>query len=905
MLHRFFKVNILAFFLILISGINAERKLYSNSLVNCMKNNTDIIPDYFNVVFNADDRSIKYDISLTAKIEGKLKAYATVYAFGFDIIHEKIDLCKLNLKQFCPITPSHMEVESIEYISKSYVDKVPGIAYTFPNLDAVARLIITDDEGGLLGCLQASFDNGKTVSHEGAKWATACVAGLCLLISGILSLFGNSASASRLGAAALSLFTYFQSVVIITMVSVDEVPPIANAWAENLAWSMGLIRITFMQKIFRWYVQATGGTPTQYLTPGIKSILTQRSVKKIINTSIFKSISSYILPTIGFGEFDGLDKNSGFYDNYDSDDYNSNGNNVIKSLSVRKDSDENPEYFIPLNHVKSNEYLKVLRGIDRIGYDSNIEPSSIVCTGFTFFILCLYVLIGVFFIYRFINYRLTKSNRKTWINKNLEFRTDWKPTFKGILARYIYIGFPQLLILSLWEFTVDDSGAVITVAVFFLILSLATMGFCCFQVLRYGSKSVREHGNPAAILYGNPEVLNRYSFLYSMLNANRYWFCAVSLGYLFVKCFFVALSQSSGKTQVMAIWILDMFYLGLMCHYLPYLDRFTNVLSVFIQVITTVNSFMFTFFSGIYSQPFDVASVMGLIFFIMNAAVSLILLIAILALALFTILSKNPDARFSPSKDDRTSFQRKHESINDNFDTNELLALGAVAKEHGADWETNMHNLNELNNKSSSAEDQLTDEFKDSESKVFTSDLSRKNSKLGSFVSKLTGGKTLLARGHAANVSLPTPENLVDRSKVDAYSDQNIPSNDIDKSSSNSENDDFSEAHQVVTQDPFTSEPKQNPFDDDLSEAPFGYPRYGSRASALSTNTGAGLSVFGERIDPSEYVKTGVSEDAHNHGIGFQNTYAKNATATASDGEDDEFFDDIDSEVSAHAYRRL
>lgn len=147
----------------------AERKLYSNSLVNCMKNNTDIIPDYFNVVFDAEARSINYDISLTATLNGKLKAAATVYAFGFDVIHETIDLCKLNMKQFCPITPSHIEVQSVQYIDKSYVDKIPGIAYTFPDLDAVARLIILNQENEILGCLQASFNNGKTVAHEGVN----------------------------------------------------------------------------------------------------------------------------------------------------------------------------------------------------------------------------------------------------------------------------------------------------------------------------------------------------------------------------------------------------------------------------------------------------------------------------------------------------------------------------------------------------------------------------------------------------------------------------------------------------------------------------------------------------------------------------------------------------------------
>ena len=871
--------KIISFILLILSlsnVTNAERRLYSNSLVNCMKNNSDIIPNYFNVVFDAEKRSINYDISLTAKIQGKLKAFATVYAFGFDIIHETVDLCNLNLKQFCPITPSHMEVESIEYISQDYVDKIPGIAYTFPNLDAVARLVITDENNGLLGCLQASFDNGKNVSHEGAKWATAVVAGLGLLISALLSIFGNSASASRMSAAAISLFTYFQSVVIIAMVSADQVPMIANSWAENLAWSMGLIRIEFMQKIFRWFVQATGGTPTQFLTSGVKSILTQRSIDYISHSNFVSKIGS--LFGLSSSSLSSSSSSSSYsYDYGYDDDFDFNIDSIIntKSINPRSDADQDTKWFIPMTHVESNDYLTVLRGIKRIGFDSNIEPSSIVCTGFTFFILCLYVLIGVFFIYRYLNKTLSKGQKANWINKNIEYRTDWRPTFKGMLARYIFIGYPQLLILSLYEFTQVDSGAVVTIAVFFLILTLSTLGFACFQVIRYGKKSIDEHGNPAALLYGNPEILSRYGFLYTMLNATKYWFCAVSLSYIFIKSFFVGLAQSSGRTQAMALWILDMFYLGLMCHYLPYMDKFTNVLSIFIQVITTINSFFFTFFSGIYNEPFRVASVMGLVFFIMNAAVSLILLIVILLLAAFTIFSKNPDAKFSPTKDDRTSFQRKHQSLNtDNVSSNELFELGMVARDHNDNWENDMHNQKM---------EADSPELKNSETNLFTNnDLNNSSdseTQKGGITGFLSRGKSLLSR----NKSFKNNNNEVEPISSNINNNDNQINADRDSLDSSVIGD--------TTKDPFKTH-EENPFESDSVQIPFSHNRNESHLSGLTNNT-AGLSVYGERINSTDFTNIHPSspvQEEHFYNDHHNNNY-----------DDDEYYDDN----SLHAQRRL
>lgn len=848
----------------------AERKLYSNSLVNCMKNNTDIIPDYFNVVFDAEARSINYDISLTATLNGKLKAAATVYAFGFDVIHETIDLCKLNMKQFCPITPSHIEVQSVQYIDKSYVDKIPGIAYTFPDLDAVARLIILNQENEILGCLQASFNNGKTVAHEGVKWATAVIAGLGLLVSALLSIFGNSASASRMSAVAMSLFTYFQSVVVIGMVAVEDTPPIASAWCENLAWSMGLIRTEFMQKIFRWYVQATGGTPTQYLTSSTKEILTQRSLDDAVVP--FAKPSSFLSSTLDF-LFPALKS------------VNTN------ELVARNSKDQDPRYFIPITHISSNDYLTILRGIKRIGYDSDIEPTSVVCTGFTFFFLCLYVLIAVYLFYRFMNERLTRTDRRNWLNKNLETRTNYIPVFKGMLLRYIFIGFPQLTILSMWEFTRNDSGAVVTVAVFFLILALSSMAVSCYQVLRFGKQSIVEHGNPAAILYGSSDVLSRYGFLYTVLNASKYWFCAVTLIHIFIKAIFVGLAQSSGKTQAMAIWIFDMIYLGLLCHFLPYMDRFTNVLFVFIQLINTINAFLFTFFSGIYNQEFRVSSVMGLIFFIMNAAVSLLLLLIILGLALFTIFSKNPDAKFSPTKDDRTSFQKKHQSIVPNFDdSNELLALGAVAKEHGENWENDLYKLQE-NLKHNSGDEFTTSHHQDTSSDEavggFAGFLSRAKS--------LTRGKSLLKKKtnepSLEDHPLP-PAPVSDDSNVDLHHNQNS----------------SGELHS----DPFQSH-TENPF---VSDEVFEHKRIGSRLSAMTNGTGGGLSVFGERINPAdyessidEYPKTSrLSQSNATHPNRFRDSMHEEEESNDIDdmNEEDEEDEDDDSYLdTSGAHRRI
>lgn len=66
---------------------------------------------------------------------------------------------------------------------------------------------------------------------------------------------------------------------------------------------------------------------------------------------------------------------------------------------------------------------------------------------------------------------------------------------------------------------------------------------------------------------------------------------------------------------------------------------------------------------------------MGVIFFIYNAIFALTLLILVLIASIYAIVSKNPDTRYQPMRDDRGSFIKSQTQL-----TTELDALGATAR---------------------------------------------------------------------------------------------------------------------------------------------------------------------------------------------------------------------------------
>lgn len=639
-------------FLSMVSLGAAGRSLTASSLVTCM-DNSQISPSYFNVTFDPGSKSLRYSLDLDTQISGYVIAHAYVYAYGFKIIERDIDLCELGWKQFCPIFPGNLQVDSIENnLSDSLIKLIPGITYNVPDIDAIVKLEIKSrDLGQVLSCLQASFTNGKTVSQVGVKWATAVIAGLGLIISAMMSTFGNSNAALHIAANAVALFLYFQSVVIVCMQSVERVPPIALAWLENLAWSMGLIKVTFMQDIFRWYVQSTGGTPTLFFEGVTEQVLVQRAlaVTKRAVSSLDRAIS-HIRP---------------------------------RSLDFS---------------LTSNSNLMILRGIKRIGINSGIEPTSIVCTGFTFFLIVGYILVALLVIIKSITILLVRNNKISRNHLNFVHMT-FPNIIKGLIARYVYFAFSQLVLLSVWEFVQRDSPAVIVLAVLLLLLIFIVLGWAMFNTVKAGRLSVGRYRNPSAILYGDANILQKYGFCFTMFHAKKYWFGVVVAVYVVFKSLFIALCQNAGKVSVIPVFVADLVFTVVLIWQRPYLNKLTNIVNFTIAIVTCLNSFMFMFFSDLFDQPAAVSLIMGWVFFILNAAFSLVLLIMIIVFSVMSLASRNPDAWFAPAKDDRFSFQ-KHAFTETmpgrDAGHRELSALGIAAQDHNTNWESEMYKLNDL-----------------------------------------------------------------------------------------------------------------------------------------------------------------------------------------------------------------
>lgn len=662
------KLNLIILWVLgFIQTVSALNYLKASSLLTCM-DNSQIWASYFEVIYYELNSSVSFDILAVSNVNDvDVGVSVELITYGLEVFLKSILLCDLLYSELCPLTSGHLDITFDYNVSSTIKDMIPGIAYKIPDLDARVRMVMynASDTSQTLACVEAVVSNGKTVQTKYAAWPIAAISGLGLITSGVVSVIGHSSTAAHIASNSMSLFVYFQSLAITSMLAVAKVPPIAAAWAQNFQWSLGVIKVGFVQDIANWYLQATGGTPTAILANSVYSV----SVQKV------KRSLSALTTAFGMSGPFGLEAPAPV--------------RLAKRLSIATDSDFAQSDSLNLTLYTTNEKdpdigskVLILRGIQRVSYLAGIEITNLFMTAIMFLLFFTFVMVVCMTFFKAI-IEICIRSKVMHEGKFNEYRQQWSSIIKGALYRLMFVALPQIAILSFWEFTAHDSAGIVVVAVFLLLAALVLMFYSTVRVFTNGRKSVREHKNPAYLLYGDTRFLNKFGFVYVQYRADCYYFIFASLAYILLKTLFVAVLQKHGRVLSLIVFIVELIYCGVVCWKRPFMDKRTNVFNIIISVINTINALFFVFFSYVFGQPQVVASVMAIVYFVMNAVLALFLLIFTIVTCVLALVYKNPDARYQPMKDDRVSFLprlglkgKKETSDSDDI---ELVALGASA----------------------------------------------------------------------------------------------------------------------------------------------------------------------------------------------------------------------------------
>ena len=393
---RFRPLSLLSLAAIILPA-NAEYVLKSNSLAAC-QDNSGFTASLFDVVFTPNNLSATIDMIATSSVEGKVVFDITILAYGYEIIRTVIDPCTSNLPGLCPMTSGKMNNPFNIPVTKDAIASIPGIAYTFPDLDATVKVFINMTSGDQIGqsiaCVTANISNGKTVDLVGVKWATAAVIGLALLSAAILSGLGYSNAASHVAANTISLFGYFQAQAMIGLTGV-KLPPAVSSWTQDFQWSMGIIRAQFMQDILTWYQRSTGGTASNLLDRlSLVSVQVEKRAVPMLEAGmdLFKR-SAAMLPSAVTRPAAGLMKRANIQTDYGS---------------------------------------YIVYGIQRVAFRAEIETTNLFLTGLAFFYIfvlftAIIVILAKVFCELFAKIGWMKGDTFS------DFRHGWLTMLKGML----------------------------------------------------------------------------------------------------------------------------------------------------------------------------------------------------------------------------------------------------------------------------------------------------------------------------------------------------------------------------------------------------------------------------------------------------------------------------------------
>ncbi|EDO19387.1 hypothetical protein Kpol_1002p34 [Vanderwaltozyma polyspora DSM 70294] len=597
---------------------SSNKRLISTSLVPCMENSL-ITANSFDVSFNGNDNSLHYNVDLVNNIEGYIHANIEIYAYGFKVAEEKLDFCEMKLKQLCPIYQGNPRIEAVQYLPSNYTSRIPNIAYFVPDIDAYAVVKLQNTDNTDVACVKLFFSNGKSVTHLAIQWLTAIITGIGIFLTVYLFLFSNLNTYSSVLAIILSIVQYFQTVLLVSMQSVNRVPPIATAWTENFIWSLGLIPVPCIQKIMRWYIEATGGDPTLNLTATKSSVLTQRGLEFL--------------------------------------------NKLERRLN---------------NKIYESENTLLFRGVQRVAYKVGIENTSIAATGFLSF-LGFGIIIGIFVCFcKLISIFLLKGKKLKPIRFQ-SIQNNFNDLFKGTILFYLTIGFIPVTILVFWEFMHLDSPALLTIAILLFLLMIGSISISSFRYIRNGRMSKEFFRHPGYIIYGNQHILTRFGSLYCKFKIKYYWWGPIMFAILLIKTIIVAFLQKFGKVQAMLLFITDLLYFVVLIKWRPYLNMLNNVVNLIIYGVITFNSLSFVFFSELFGNTYSVSAIFGWIFFILNSALTFFLMVTILGILIVLMIPKASKIIFQDSMDNRSSYKSfGDEEVDDSFNKEGLKKEGKI-----------------------------------------------------------------------------------------------------------------------------------------------------------------------------------------------------------------------------------
>ncbi|KAK6189596.1 hypothetical protein LQW54_013100 [Pestalotiopsis sp. IQ-011] len=634
-------------------GALGDQILTTSSFANCNAS-SDITVNNVDISYNQDQKSVTFDVSGTSNKVQNVTATLKVTAYGQDVYSNSFNPCDAvnYVEQLCPVPAGTFSAKGEQAIPSDYANKIPAIAFSVPDIAAMAQMSLTSlDDGTEVGCVQSEVTNGKTASVAAVSYIMAGVAGVALLAGGVSAVGAafSGASAGAGGAAAAPSPSFgevvgvFQGFALNSMHSVDY-PKVYKSFAKNFAFSTGLIPWASMERSIDNFRNSTGGNLTEANFDFLQNatlVYSDGSTGTADSTLFRRAMNEFALSIRDISTSVNGTSTTG-------------DNSTSTASSLRQAVSGIAGYVEDLAVPKANTYMTVLLIV------------AILIAAIIVAILLVKVVLEA--------WSMFGNFPQSWTG----FRKHYWGSIARTITHLILLLYGVWVLISLYQFTEGDSWAAKVLAGVTLGLFSALLAFFAYKIWSTARKLKNAEGDFSG-LYENKSLWMKYSLFYESYKKDYWWIFIPVIIYLFAKGCVMALLDGSGMAQTISQVVLESLMLCLLLWSRPFERKSGNVVNIMIQVVRVLSVACVLIFVEEFAIAETTQTVAGVVLIAIQAALAGILAILIIYNAIVACVKANPHRK---RRKEMEKMQRDMDTLTPLDARNSLLLDPIKDKDH-------------------------------------------------------------------------------------------------------------------------------------------------------------------------------------------------------------------------------
>jgi hypothetical protein len=487
-------------------------------------------------------------------------------------------------------------------IPSSYTDLIPSIAYSLPDLDGNAQLVLKAKDGTEVACVQSGVSNGKTADVPAVSYVAAAIAAGALAVS----LVGAAASGAHPGSTSSSpgffeVMWWFQGMAMNGMHSVNY-PGVYRSFSKNFAFSTGLISWGGLQKSIDSFRSHTGGN------------LTNASYDYLKNATLVYPDGTTVATTSGIA------KRALFLV----------ARQINTSINGTSDDSDTP------SHSSESHLVKGIQGyVEQLTIP---QANTFMTVLLIFAIVILAIVVGIL---------LFKVILEAWalfgkFPKSLTtFRKEyWRVMFQTI-TNLIFLLYGVWTLYCIFQFTHGDSWAAKLLAGITLGTFTALLVFYTWKIWSLVRKMKKIEGN-ANSLFENKETWKKYKLFYENYKKGYWWLFIPAMIYMFAKGCVLAAGDGHGLVQTIGQLAIEAIMLILLLWSRPYQRKSGNWINIIIQIVRVMSVVCILVFVEELGIAQTTKTITGVVLIVVQSSLTAILALLIFINSIISCFKENP-----------------------------------------------------------------------------------------------------------------------------------------------------------------------------------------------------------------------------------------------------------------------